>query len=120
MGIDDRARVDAGPLRRRMLTLPELGQARIVEVGLVGRAAAVEAIEVEPRGAEVFQRIRVVQSLQRRGAMALPSPVQMVDEVARLRIENRELEQRWAGIIPSLWGSLSITWAGARGLHKPK
>ena len=39
MGIDDRARVDAGPLRRRMLTLPELGQARIVEVGLVGNDA---------------------------------------------------------------------------------
>jgi hypothetical protein len=65
-----------------------------VQVGLVGRAAAVQAVEVQARGAEVLQRIRVVQALQRRGRVEGDVVVDELAQVGVARGDGRVLVGR--------------------------
>ena len=58
-----------------------------IEVGLVGRAAPVERVEIEARGAEVVQRVGVVLALQARHRV---EGQVVVDELAEVGVAGRD------------------------------
>jgi hypothetical protein len=62
-------------------------QAVEVQIGLIVGPPAVDAVEVEPRGTEVNQRVRVVLALQ--AARGIESQV-VVDELAEVRVGSRD------------------------------